>query len=91
MTANPHTTDVVPTQVERDYRWNFAVNAMDGAFFWFGATFISVVVILPLYISHFTDNPVLIGLVHVSLYLQRRLYGGVESTGRLERSDPRGG
>ena len=63
MTANPHTTDVVPTQVERDYRWNFAVNAMDGAFFWFGATFISVVVILPLYISHFTDTPVLIGLV----------------------------
>lgn len=63
MTANTDTTDVVQKQIERDYRWNFVVNAMDGAFFWFGATFISVVIILPLYISHFTTNPVLIGLI----------------------------
>lgn len=53
----------IQRKVEKDYRWNFVVNAMDGGFFWFGASFISQVTILPLYISHFTDNPLLIGLI----------------------------
>jgi len=37
------------------------------------------------------EVPVLIGLVHVSLYFQRRFYSGLERNERLERSDPRGG
>lgn len=53
----------IEQQIERDYRWNFTVNMLDGASFWFGASFISSAIILPLYVSHFTSNPVLIGLV----------------------------
>lgn len=50
-------------QIERNFKWNFAVNALDGASFWFGISFIAPTIILPLYISHFTDNPILIGLI----------------------------
>lgn len=55
----------VPVQeaAERNYRWNFLVNALDGATFWFGMSFISPTVILPLFVSHFTANPLLIGLI----------------------------
>lgn len=59
-------TDLVPSiqnQIERDYRWNFAVNALDGASFWFGMSFISSTIILPLFVSHFTDNPLVFGLI----------------------------
>ena len=47
----------------RDYGWNFAVNVLDGGSFWFGASFISSAVILPLFVRHFTDSALLIGLV----------------------------
>ena len=50
-------------EIERNYRWNFVVNALDGASFWFGISFISVTIILPLFVSHFTNNPLLIGLI----------------------------
>ena len=50
-------------QIERNYRWNFTVNALDGASFWFGMSFISSTIILPLFVSHFTNNPLLIGLI----------------------------
>ncbi len=50
-------------QVERNYRWNFTVNALDGASWWFGMSFISATVIMPLYATHFTQNPLLIGLI----------------------------
>lgn len=53
----------IQRQVERDYRWNFVVNALDGASFWFGMSFISSTIILPLFVSRFTDNPLLIGLI----------------------------
>jgi MFS family permease len=49
--------------VERNYRWNFTVNTLDGASFWFGMSFISPTVILPLFARHFTANPLLIGLI----------------------------
>ncbi|MFN8444741.1 MAG: MFS transporter [Caldilineaceae bacterium] len=48
---------------ERNYRWNFVVNALDGVSFWFGMSFISSTVILPLFVSHFTTNPLWIGLI----------------------------
>jgi MFS family permease len=53
----------VQRKIERDHRWNFLVNTLDGASFWFGMSFISSTIILPLYVSHFTDNPLLIGLI----------------------------
>lgn len=57
------TSTAIQRQVERDYRWNFVVNALDGASFWFGMSFISSTIILPLFVSRFTDNPLLIGLI----------------------------
>jgi len=58
-------TDSITIQqtVVRNFRWNFAVNTMDGASFWFGMSFISTTVILPLYVRHFTASPILIGLI----------------------------
>jgi MFS family permease len=56
-------TPDVPQYIEKNYRWNFLVNSLDGASFWFGMSFISSAIILPLYVSHFTDNPLLIGVI----------------------------
>ena len=53
----------VQKEIEQDYRWNFLVNSLDGGSFWFGMSFISSTVILPLFVSHFTNNPLLIGLI----------------------------
>ena len=63
MTEAIASTSAVQQQIERNYRWNFLVNTLDGATFWFGISFISSTIILPLYVSHFTDNPLLIGLI----------------------------
>ena len=63
MTQGTVNAAMVQQQVERDYRWNFLVNVLDGASFWFGISFISGAIILPLYVSHFTSNPLLIGLI----------------------------
>lgn len=50
-------------QFERNFRWNFTVNTLDGAFFWFGMSFLSSTVILPLFVRHFTDSALAIGLI----------------------------
>jgi len=49
--------------VEKNYRHNFIANALDATFFWFGLSFIASSTVLPLYVSRFTDNSFLIGLV----------------------------
>jgi MFS family permease len=56
-------TSDVQQQIERNYRWNFLVNTLDGASFWFGMSFFSSTIILPLFVSHFTDSPLTIGLI----------------------------
>lgn len=61
-TAQP-AGESVEQYVNRNYRWNFIVNAIDGSSFWFGMSFISAAVILPLFVSNFTSNPFLIGLI----------------------------
>jgi MFS family permease len=53
----------IQEKVERNYRWNFLVNTLDGASFCFGMSFFSSTIILPLFVSHFTDNPMTIGLI----------------------------
>ena len=52
-------------EVERHYRHNAMVNVLDGTFFWFGASFMATRTILPLYVSHFTDSALVIGLLSV--------------------------
>ena len=61
----PRTDAEIAAEVERNYRWNFAVNLLDGAFFWFGASFASSTTILPLFISKLTSDPLPIGLLAV--------------------------
>lgn len=53
----------IQQEIERHYPRNFLVNALDGAFYWFGFSFITPTIILPLYVSHFTQNPLIIGLI----------------------------
>jgi len=48
---------------DRNYRWNFAVNLLDGLFFWPSVAFISATTILPLYISKLTPSPLAVGLL----------------------------
>jgi MFS family permease len=52
-------------EVERHYRWNFAVNLMDVAAFFFGLSFISSSTIVPLFISKLTASPLAVGLAAV--------------------------
>ncbi len=53
----------IETWTRRNYRHNFVVNVLDGMFFWCGASFIAPRTILPLYVSHFTDSKMVIGLL----------------------------
>jgi MFS family permease len=53
----------VEQQVQRNYRFNFFVNAVDGALFWCGSSFIASTTILPLYISRLTDSKLAIGIL----------------------------
>ena len=65
----PAITDIIDSnsaaqqEIERNYRWNFLVNTLDGASFWFGMSFFSSTIILPLFVSHFTNSPLVIGLI----------------------------
>lgn len=61
----PATDDEVNAVAQRHYRWNFAVNLLDGATFWFGLSFASSSTIGPLFISKLTDSPVALGLLAV--------------------------
>jgi MFS family permease len=63
MTETNDQQAVIQQQIERNYRWNFLVNTLDGASFWCGMSFFSSTIILPLFVSHFTDNPLWIGMI----------------------------
>lgn len=55
--------DKAQKEIQRNFRWNFTVNALDGAAFWFGMSFFSSTIILPLFVSHFTSSPLAIGMI----------------------------
>ena len=57
--------DEIAAEVDRNYRWNFTVNLLDGATFWFGFSFASSSTIMALYVSKLTSSPLLIGLLAV--------------------------
>ncbi len=50
-------------EVARHFRWNFGVNVLDGAFYWFGINFAAPSTIVALYARHLTQNAMLIGLI----------------------------
>ncbi len=57
--------DEIEAEAERNYRWNFAVNLLDGASFWFGFSFASASTILPLFVRKLTPSPLALGLLAV--------------------------
>jgi MFS family permease len=64
--AQEEDIDVQPDydkQVQRNFRWNFTFNLLDGSSFWLGYSFLAPSVILPLYVSHYTHNTLVIGLI----------------------------
>ena len=63
--VEPATDEEVNAAAERNYRWNFTVNLLDGASFWFGLSFVSASTIGPLFISKLTDSPLPIGMLAV--------------------------
>jgi len=77
-------------EVRKHYRWNFTVNLLDGAIFWFGLSFISATTILPLFVSKLTTAPFWFALLAVlgsaSWYLPQLFTAGV--TERLPRKKP---
>ena len=82
--------DEVEAEARTNFRWNFTVNFLDGAFFWFGNSFISAATILPLFLSKLTTHPMLIGLLAIlgtsSWYLPQLFSAGVIE--RLPRKKP---
>ena len=61
----PRSEEELSIEVERNYRWNYATNLLDGAFFWFGNSFASASTIIPLFVSKLTPSPFAIGLVAI--------------------------
>jgi MFS family permease len=62
----PSRTDQeLEAEVERNYRWNFTFNFLDGSTFFFGANFVSAATVIPLFVSKLTLNPLIIGLVAI--------------------------
>ncbi|MCO6449403.1 MAG: MFS transporter [Caldilineales bacterium] len=63
--AEARSAEELSVEVEKNYQWNFATNAMDVTWFWFGLAFISSTTIVPLFISKLTPNPFFIGLAAI--------------------------
>ncbi|MBK8045904.1 MAG: MFS transporter [Anaerolineales bacterium] len=88
--APPRTDLELEVEAEAHYNWNFTVNVLDGALFWFGASFISSTTILPLFVSKLTTDPfwfaLLAVLAQASWYLPQLFTAGW--TEQLARKKP---
>jgi len=86
----PRGDDEIAAEMARNYRWNFTVNLLEGAVFWFGLSFISASTILPLFVSKLTSSTLLIGLIAVisqgSWYLPQMFTANF--TERMPRKKP---
>jgi MFS family permease len=58
-------TDKFNDEVRRHFKFNFTVNLVDVASYMFGVSFVSIQGVLLIYVTHFTQNPLLIGLISV--------------------------
>ena len=87
---SPMSDAEIEHEVRTHYRWNFSVNLIDGAAFWFGLSFISATTILPLFVSKLTTAPFWFALLAVlsqgSWYLPQLFTAG--ATERLARKKP---
>ncbi len=61
----PRSDEEIAAEVARNYHWNFGVNLLDGAAFWFGFSFASASTIMALYVSKLTSSPLAVGLLAV--------------------------
>lgn len=61
----PRSDDEIEAEVERNYLWNFTVNLIEGASFFFGLSLMSSTTIVPLFISKLTSSPLPVGLASV--------------------------
>ncbi len=61
----PRSDEEIAAEVERNYGWNFTVNLIDGAIFFFGLSFISGSTVGPLFISKLSSSPLAIGLLAI--------------------------
>jgi MFS family permease len=58
--------DMDPTiqaEIDKNYKFNFTVNVIDGTLFWFGASFFATRTIAPLFLSYLTDNTLVFGIL----------------------------
>jgi MFS family permease len=49
--------------IEKHLKHNFIFNALDGFSFWFGYSFYAPAIILPVFLTHFTQNPIILGFI----------------------------
>ena len=57
--------DSFNVEVRRNFKFNFTVNLLDVSFFMFASSFISSSGVFIIYVTHFTQNPLLIGLIPI--------------------------
>ena len=55
----------IQTEIDNNYKYNFAVNFLDGIFFQFGNSFFATRTIAPLFLSYLTDNTLIFGILSV--------------------------
>ncbi len=80
----------VEAYVRKHLRFNFTIGMLDGGFFGLGMGFASFTAIVPLFVHHFTESALLIGLVpaihNIGWQLPQLLMAGW--LGRVERYKP---